>query len=70
MRLIGQTMSIGIATLIFALFIGKVQITPEQYPVLLQSIHISFIVFTVLCLFGILASWRRGNDKGYQEEKG
>jgi MFS family permease len=63
MRLIGQTLSIGIATLIFALIIGRVQITPEQYPALLSSIHISFIVFTILCFLGIFVSLRKGNNK-------
>ena len=62
MRLIGQTLSIGIATLIFALLIGRVQITPEQYPVLLSSIHIAFIVFTALCFVGIFASLKKGNN--------
>lgn len=69
MRLIGQTMSIGIATLIFALFIGRVQISPDQYHALLQSIQICFIVFTALCFAGIYASWRRGDHRSYQEEK-
>ncbi|HML06373.1 MAG TPA: MFS transporter, partial [Methanobacterium sp.] len=32
MRLIGQTLSMGIAILIFSLFIGKVVIAPENYP--------------------------------------
>ena len=70
MRLIGQTMSIGIATLIFALIIGRVQITPEQYPSLLNSIHICFVVFTIICIVGIYASWKRGDGRSYQEEKG
>jgi MFS family permease len=69
MRLIGQTMSIGIATLIFALFIGRVQITPDQYPALMGSIQICFVVFTALCFIGVFVSWYRGNNKGYQEEK-
>lgn len=69
MRLIGQTMSIGIATLVFALFIGRVQITPNQYPALLESIQLCFVVFTVLCFVGVFVSWYRGNNKGYQEEK-
>lgn len=69
MRLIGQTMSIGIATLVFALFIGRVQITPDQYPALLGSIQICFVVFTALCFIGVFVSWYRGNNKGYQEEK-
>lgn len=70
MRLIGQTMSIGIATLIFALVIGRVQITPEQYPSLLNSIHICFVVFTIICMVGIYASWKRGDGRSYQEENG
>lgn len=70
MRLIGQTMSMGIATLTFALLIGRVQITSEVYPNLLSSIHLCFIIFTTICLVGIYASWKRGNGKSYQEEKG
>ncbi len=70
MRLIGQTMSIGIATLLFALMLGRVQITPGQYPALLNSIHLSFIIFTAICVVGIYASWKRGDGMGYQEDKG
>lgn len=69
MRLIGQTMSIGIATLIFAVLIGRVVITPDQYPALLDSIHTCFIVFTAICLVGIYASFKRGKGRSYQEEK-
>lgn len=67
MRLIGQTMSIGIATLVFALIIGRVQITPAQFPALLESIHLCFIVFTILCFMGIFASLKR--DGEMKEEK-
>jgi hypothetical protein len=63
MRLIGQTMSIGIATLVFALLIGRVQITPEQFPALLESIHLCFIIFTALCFVGIFASLKRDGKK-------
>ncbi len=63
MRLIGQTMSIGIATLVFALLIGRVQITPAQFPALLESIHLSFIIFTALCFIGIFASLKRDGKK-------
>jgi EmrB/QacA subfamily drug resistance transporter len=66
MRLIGQTLSIGIATLVFALLIGRVQITPAQFPALLESIHLCFIIFTVLCFLGIFASLKRDGKK---EEK-
>lgn len=63
MRLIGQTMSIGIATLVFALLIGRVQITPEQFPALLESIHLCFIIFTAMCFVGIFASLKRDGKK-------
>ncbi len=59
MRLVGQVMSMGIAILIFSLLIGRVQIMPEQYPALIQSIQITFIIFAVFCLGGIYASMAR-----------
>ena len=60
MRLTGQMMSMGIVMLIFAVIIGNVQITPEYYPMFLQSMRISFIVFAVLCVLGVFASLARG----------
>ena len=60
MRLLGQMLSMGIATLIFALFIGKAQITPEYYPALIQSIKVALIVFSCLCAVGIYFSLYRG----------
>ena len=56
MRLIGQTFSVGIVTLVFSFLIGRVQITPVLFPVLLKSIQVSFIIFSVLCFSGIFAS--------------
>jgi hypothetical protein len=49
----------GIAMLIFAMLIGRVQILPAQYPALIQSIQITFIIFAVLCFGGIFASMAR-----------
>jgi len=57
MRLIGQTLSMGIAVLLFSLIIGRVQIMPENYPALLLSIQIAFTIFTVLCFIGIFVSF-------------
>ena len=56
MRLIGQTLSMGIAILIFSLFIGKVVIAPENYSALLSSIQLAFVIFTALCFVGIFIS--------------
>jgi EmrB/QacA subfamily drug resistance transporter len=64
MRLVGQTMSMGIALLIFAIFIGHVQIMPGNYPELLQSIQITFLISTVLCFVGIFVSLK-GKPKGH-----
>lgn len=60
MRSIGQVLSLGIALLIFAIFIGKVQITPEYYPEFIHSSRVAFTVFAVLCFAGIFASIARG----------
>jgi EmrB/QacA subfamily drug resistance transporter len=61
MRLLGQMFSMGIATLIFTLCIGRVQITPQTYDALLTSLHIAFIIFAVMCFCGIFVSLNRGD---------
>lgn len=66
MRLIGQTMSMGVVLLIFAIYIGRVQLMPQQYPALLTSIQIAFIVFTIICFVGIFASLRARRKKQEQ----
>ena len=63
MRLIGQMLSMAIATLIFVIYIGKVQITPEHYPAFLTSLKTAFIIFAVLCCGGIFASLARGKAR-------
>jgi MFS family permease len=60
MRLLGQMLSMGIATLIFALLIGKAQITPEYYPALIKSVKVALMVFAGLCAVGIYFSLYRG----------
>ncbi len=60
MRLLGQMLSMGIVTLIFALFIGRAQITPDYFPALIKSVRVAFIVFSSLCVTGIFFSLYRG----------
>lgn len=60
-RTMGQTLSLAIATILFAVFIGRARIEPANYPMLLKSIHIAMIIFAVLCFTGIFASLARGN---------
>ena len=60
MRATGQMLSMGIATLLFAIYIGRAQITPEYHAVFLTSIRAAFITFAALCSGGIFASLARG----------
>ena len=59
MRLMGQMLSMGIALLVFSLYIGNVQIVPSNYPELLTSIQLVFVLCTILCFVGIFASLAR-----------
>jgi MFS family permease len=61
MRLTGQMLSLGTAMLLFAIFIGPVQITPEVYPAFLAAMRTAFTLFAMLCFLGIFASLARGN---------
>jgi EmrB/QacA subfamily drug resistance transporter len=63
MRLIGQMLSMGVATLILAIFVGKVQIGPEHYGAFLTSLKTAFLLFAVLCFGGVFASLARGKTR-------
>jgi EmrB/QacA subfamily drug resistance transporter len=60
MRNLGMMVSMGVATVVFSLFMGRVQITPEQYPLLMKSLTVAFILFGLFCFGGIFASMVRG----------
>jgi EmrB/QacA subfamily drug resistance transporter len=65
MRLAGQNISLGLATLVLAIVVGRHEIGPSDYPHLLTSVRISFAIFTVLCVLGVAASLvgpRRGES--------
>ncbi len=53
MRNAGMVFSMGIVMILFAVFIGDVQITPQNYPAFLVSQRISFIVFAGICFISI-----------------
>ncbi len=61
MRLIGQMMSMAIAMVVFAIIIGRVEITPEYYSAFLSAAKIAFTIFTSLSFIGIFTSYYRGN---------
>ena len=70
MRLTGQMGSLGIAMMLFSLFIGRRAVTPEYHPHFLRSAHAGFIIFAVLCLAGVFASLARGNRNVSGNAKG
>jgi EmrB/QacA subfamily drug resistance transporter len=61
MRLLGQMFSMGIAMLLFAVYIGRVEIVPASYPFLMKSVRTAFLLFGFMCVAGIYASAARGN---------
>lgn len=60
MRLLGQMTSMTIATLIFAVMIGKQEIRPEIYDLFLKSLRMIFIILFLLCTAGVYFSMNRG----------
>jgi EmrB/QacA subfamily drug resistance transporter len=68
MRLLGMTMSMAVASLIFSIVMGRIHITPDAYPLLVKSVRIAFRIFAVLCLGGIFASLSRGSVRSNASE--
>jgi hypothetical protein len=65
MRLTGQSISVGLATLVLAVVVGPHPIGTADYPNVLTSVRITFAIFTVLCVVGVAASLvgpREGED--------
>ncbi len=69
-RLTGQSISIGLATLVLAVVLGAGVTPGEDLPGLLTSIRITFAIFTVLCLVGIAASLVGPRKDGSEQAKG
>jgi MFS family permease len=59
MRMIGQMLSMGIAMMLLALYIGEQKISQATYGGLMHSMKTGFIIFSLLCLLGIFASLAR-----------
>ncbi len=59
-RTVGQTFSMGITSLILAIYMGNVKITSSNLPSFLISVKVTFTILTILCFLGIFASIARG----------
>lgn len=60
MRTVGQTLSMGVATLILALYVGSATITPASHESFAAGFQLAFVIFPVLCVLGVFASLARG----------
>jgi MFS family permease len=61
MRMVGQMMSMGIAMMLIALYIGRNPINPSNYPGLISAMKTGFLIFSGLSFFGIFASLARNS---------
>jgi EmrB/QacA subfamily drug resistance transporter len=59
MRMVGQMLSMGIAMMLIALYIGKQTINPSTYPGLISGMRTGFVIFSLLSFLGIFASLAR-----------
>lgn len=57
MRTVGQAMSLGLLTLVFAFIMGDVPIVEQYYPLLINSCQITCLICVVLCLASVFASF-------------
>jgi MFS family permease len=61
MRVVGQSISIGVATMVMAVIVGRHDIMPADYPHLLTAVRITFGILTAMCVIGIATSMARGD---------
>jgi MFS family permease len=56
MRTIGQTMSLGLLTLVFAWIMGSLKLSPEYAGMIVQSSQLVCMICTALCIVAVFAS--------------
>ncbi len=64
MRLTGQMVSMGVATMMLQLFIGNRPLSAEVSGEFLASMRTTLVIFAVLCALGVFASLARGKKTG------
>jgi MFS family permease len=67
MRQMGIILSMGVIMMLFSIYIGKVQITPEYYAIFLTIVKVGFTVCALLCFGGIFISLSRGKTSNRPE---
>jgi len=60
MRVMGQTLSLGISMSLIGVFVGRIAMTPENASALVTTVRVAFLIFGALCFAGVFASLARG----------
>jgi EmrB/QacA subfamily drug resistance transporter len=60
MRLVGQMLSMGVASLVLALVVGREALGPKQVAGFVTGMRAAFLLYAVLCVVGVFASLARG----------
>ncbi|MDD3815591.1 MAG: MFS transporter [Desulfocapsaceae bacterium] len=68
MRLLGQMISMSVATIFLVIFVGKKEIGPNNLQLFLQSMHFCLLLFVLFCVVGIYFSFFRGKKRGGADE--
>jgi MFS family permease len=67
MRLVGQAMSIAMATMVLGVVVGTQTIQPADYPDLLSAIRVTFVILAALSVVGLAASLARGPTHAHEK---
>ncbi len=63
MRSAGMILSMGITMILFSLYIGDAEVTPQYYPEFLTSMRVAYIIFAALCFGGIFVQLAARKEK-------
>lgn len=63
MRLLGQMISMSVATVFLVIFVGRKEIGPDNLQSFLQSMHSCLLLFVIFCVVGIYFSFFRGKKE-------
>jgi EmrB/QacA subfamily drug resistance transporter len=64
MRLVGQMLSMGVASLVLALFVGREAVGTEGAAGFVAGMRAAFVLYALLCVAGVFASLARGPAGG------
>lgn len=59
-RTVGQSFSMAVTTLIVSIYVGSKNITEANSDAFIRSFRITFLLFAILCVVGVVASLARG----------